>query len=47
VARWSALCRLEIIGRPSRLAFLDAFIAFVTGHEDVWITTTAEIAGRV
>ncbi len=37
----------QIIGRPGRLAFLDAFIAFVTGHEDVWVTTTAEIAGRV
>jgi peptidoglycan/xylan/chitin deacetylase (PgdA/CDA1 family) len=36
----------QIIGRPGRLAFLDAFIAFVTGHEDVWVTTTAEIAGR-
>ena len=37
----------QIIGRPGRLAFLDAFIAFVTGHEDVWVTTTAEIAGRM
>ena len=37
----------QIIGRPGRLAFLDAFIAFVTGHEDVWVTTTAGIAGRV
>jgi peptidoglycan/xylan/chitin deacetylase (PgdA/CDA1 family) len=37
----------QIIGRPGRLAFLDAFIAFVTSHEDVWVTTTAEIAGRV
>ncbi|HEX7266766.1 MAG TPA: DUF2334 domain-containing protein, partial [Streptosporangiaceae bacterium] len=36
----------QIIGRPGRLAFLDAFIAFVTGHEDVWVATTAEIASR-
>ena len=37
----------QIIGRPGRLAFLDAFIGFVTGNEDVWVTTTAQIAGRV
>ena len=37
----------QIIGRPGRLAFLDAFMAFVTGHEDVWVATTAEIASRV
>jgi hypothetical protein len=37
----------QIIGRPSRLAFLDGFIALVAGHEDVWVATTAEIAGRV
>jgi peptidoglycan/xylan/chitin deacetylase (PgdA/CDA1 family) len=37
----------QIIGRPGRLAFLDAFIGFVAGHEDVWVATTAEIAGRV
>ena len=36
----------QIIGRPSRLAFLDALIASVTGHEDVWVATTAGIAGR-
>ncbi len=36
----------QIIGRPGRLAFLDAFIRFVTGHEDVWVATTLEIASR-
>ena len=36
----------QIIGRPGRLAFLDAFIGFVTGHDDVWVTTTAQIASR-
>jgi peptidoglycan/xylan/chitin deacetylase (PgdA/CDA1 family) len=34
----------QIIGRPSRLAFLDKFIQFVKSHEDVWIATAAEIA---
>ncbi len=36
----------QIIGRPSRLAFLDQFLSFVTGHSDVWVTTTAQIASR-
>ncbi len=36
----------QIIGRPSRLAFLDSFLSFVTGHDDVWVTTTAQIASR-
>jgi peptidoglycan/xylan/chitin deacetylase (PgdA/CDA1 family) len=36
----------QIIGRPSRLAFLDSFLSFVTSHSDVWVTTTAQIAGR-
>jgi len=36
----------QIIGRPSRLAFLDQFMSFVTGHSDVWVTTTAQIANR-
>jgi peptidoglycan-N-acetylglucosamine deacetylase len=36
----------QIIGRPSRLAFLDSFVEFVTGHEDVWVTTTDQIASR-
>ncbi|HEU4976494.1 MAG TPA: polysaccharide deacetylase [Baekduia sp.] len=36
----------QIIGRPSRLAFLDAFIGFVAGHDDVEIATCAEIAQR-
>lgn len=37
----------QIIGRPSRLAFLDDFIGFVAGHEDVRISTCAEIAQHV
>ena len=36
----------QIIGRPSRLTFLDQFLSFVTGHSDVWVTTTAQIASR-
>jgi len=36
----------QIIGRPSRIAFLDRFLSFVTGHPDVWVTTTAQIASR-
>jgi peptidoglycan-N-acetylglucosamine deacetylase len=34
----------QIIGRPSRLAFLDQFISYVTDTPDVWVTTTAQIA---
>jgi len=34
----------QIIGRPSRLAFLDEFMTFVASHEDVRITTCAQIA---
>ena len=37
----------QIIGRPGRLAFLDSFLSFVTGHDDVWVATAGEIAGRV
>jgi peptidoglycan/xylan/chitin deacetylase (PgdA/CDA1 family) len=37
----------QIIGRPSRLAFLEAFIRFVASHGDVRITTCAEIAAAV
>lgn len=37
----------QIIGRPSRLAALADFIAFVQGHEDVWVATCGEIAARV
>jgi peptidoglycan-N-acetylglucosamine deacetylase len=36
----------QIIGRPGRLAFLDAFMDYVTGLGDVWIATAAEIASR-
>ena len=37
----------QIIGRPSRLAFLDAFIGFVKGHDDVRIRPCAEIAAAL
>jgi len=37
----------QVVGRPSRLAFLDAFLGFVTGLERTWIATCDEIAGRV
>lgn len=37
----------QIIGRPGRLGFLDEFIGFVASHPDVWVATTAQIAGRV
>jgi hypothetical protein len=36
----------QIIGRPGRLAFLDGFVAFVKGHDDVWLATCGEIAER-
>jgi peptidoglycan-N-acetylglucosamine deacetylase len=36
----------QIIGRPSRLAFLDSFVSFVKGHEDAQIRTCAEISAR-
>jgi len=34
----------QVIGRPSRLRFLDRLIEFVRSHDDVWIATCAEIA---
>jgi len=34
----------QIIGRPSRLAFLDRFVGFVRAHDDVRVRTCAEIA---
>jgi peptidoglycan/xylan/chitin deacetylase (PgdA/CDA1 family) len=37
----------QIIGRPSRLAFLDRFMGWVTGHDDVRVATCAEIAAGV
>jgi len=37
----------QIIGRPGRLALLDEFIGFVQQHDDVWLATCREIAGRV
>jgi peptidoglycan/xylan/chitin deacetylase (PgdA/CDA1 family) len=37
----------QIIGRPGRLAFLDRFVSWVTGHADVRVATCAEIAAGV
>jgi peptidoglycan-N-acetylglucosamine deacetylase len=37
----------QIIGRPSRLAFLDAFMGWVLDHDDVRAGTCAELAARV
>jgi peptidoglycan/xylan/chitin deacetylase (PgdA/CDA1 family) len=37
----------QIIGRPSRLAFLDAFVGWVASHDDVRIATCADIASGV
>jgi peptidoglycan/xylan/chitin deacetylase (PgdA/CDA1 family) len=37
----------QIIGRPGRLAFLDRFVGWITAHDDVRVTTCAEIAAGV
>jgi peptidoglycan/xylan/chitin deacetylase (PgdA/CDA1 family) len=37
----------QIIGRPGRLGFLDAFVGWVRGHDGVRIATCAEIAAGV
>ncbi len=37
----------QIIGRPGRLRFLEDFIAFVQGHDDVWLATCGEVASQV
>ncbi|HLB61295.1 MAG TPA: polysaccharide deacetylase [Actinomycetota bacterium] len=37
----------QIIGRPSRVAFLDRFVGFVKSLNDGWIATCAEVARRV
>ena len=37
----------QIIGRPSRLALLERFVAWVTAHDDVRVATCAEIAASV
>ena len=39
-------CHPQIIARPGRVAFLEGFIAFVQGLDDVWIATAGEIAGH-
>lgn len=37
----------QVIGRPSRLRLLDAFVSWVEGLDDAWIVTCTEIAARV
>ncbi len=37
----------QIMGRPYRLALLEHMLEWVTGHDDVWVATCAEIAERV
>jgi peptidoglycan/xylan/chitin deacetylase (PgdA/CDA1 family) len=37
----------QIIGRPGRLAFLDRFVRWMTGHADVRVATCADIAAGV
>ena len=34
----------QVVGRPSRIAFLDSFMGFLKGLGDVWIAPCAEIA---
>jgi len=34
----------QVVGRPSRIRFLDSFMGFVKGLGDVWIAPCAEIA---
>ena len=34
----------QVIGRPSRLRFLDRLIEYVRSHDDAWIATCGEIA---
>jgi peptidoglycan/xylan/chitin deacetylase (PgdA/CDA1 family) len=34
----------QVIGRPSRLRFLDRLIEFVRSHDDVWVAPCVEIA---
>ncbi|MGZ5294938.1 MAG: polysaccharide deacetylase family protein [Actinomycetota bacterium] len=40
-------CHPQIIGRPGRIGFLEAFIGSVQALDDVWIATTGEIAEHV
>jgi peptidoglycan-N-acetylglucosamine deacetylase len=37
----------QIIGRPSRMAFLDKFIQFVKDQPDVWLATCQEVAATL
>ncbi|MEM7255169.1 MAG: polysaccharide deacetylase family protein [Pseudomonadota bacterium] len=37
---------LRVIGRPGRIGYLERFLKHVTTHEDVWVTTRADIAAR-
>lgn len=37
----------QIIGRPSRMAFLENFVKFITDQPDVWLATCNEVAATV
>ena len=37
---------LRIVGRPGRIGAFEKFLGYVTGHDDVWITTRKNIAER-
>ncbi len=37
----------QVIGRPSRLRFLDAFMGWTLGLGDAWVATCGQIAGTV
>ena len=48
IYRWGGLVNIvthpQIIGRPSRLAMLREFIAFVRRYPDVWFATGQDVA---
>jgi peptidoglycan-N-acetylglucosamine deacetylase len=44
---WVLTMHPQVIGRPYRMELLDQVIAFVKQHDDIWIATCLEIAGRV
>lgn len=44
---WVLTMHPQVIGRPYRLELLESMLGFVKQHEDAWIATCGEIAGRV
>jgi len=51
IARLGGVCVLtmhpQVIGRPSRLAFLDSYLGWATEQEPLWIASCDEIVARV